>query len=115
MDRQYTRIQTRLTADNADNVNSPNVAISDIRGIRGKKMTVVSCSSRILLCISLLVVSCLSACNRTSSQVATGPTSGKPWFQEVTRQSQLAFRHDPGPTASYFMPPAPDDQVQRTS
>jgi hypothetical protein len=54
--------------------------------------------------IGICVFCALPACNRNSDSATPAAARGQPWFQEVTRQSQIDFRHDPGPTASYFMP-----------
>jgi hypothetical protein len=58
-----------------------------------------------LYCIGLLSFCCsISACSRDSDPVAPDPVRGKPWFQEVTTPARLDFRHEAGPTGSYFMP-----------
>jgi hypothetical protein len=50
--------------------------------------------------LSAAILGGLSGC---SSPTASQPASSA-WFIDVTKERELDFRHDPGPTGSYFLP-----------
>src|SRR5947209_6920733 len=52
------------------------------------------------LLLSVVVAGCRPA---VPSEVSQGVASS-PWFVDVTEESGLTFRHDPGPSGGYFLP-----------